>query len=291
MRVKVIANPAAGRDEPILGVLNNAFGASGVEWDLAVTHEAGDAQREAGTAGDEGFDVVAAYGGDGTVAGVAAGLVDNGLPLAILPGGTANVMAAELGLPSALADAAALLAGGAYALRKVDMAQAGGCPFLLRMGLGFEVLMMEGATQEMKAQYGTLAYFLSGFRALVDPPAVVAYEVDVDGSRTTREGMACIVANSGSTGIGDIRLAPGIDVSDGLLDVLVVDTFGLDSLLGVAGEMAAGHKPGEMWHAQGRTITVRANAAQRVICDGEPAGESPVTVRVMPAAIRVVVPA
>lgn len=290
MRVKVIANPAAGKDEPVLGILNDTLGAAGVAWDVAVTHAAGDAEREAAAAGDEGYDVVAAYGGDGTVMEVASGVADSGLPLAILPGGTGNAMAVELGLPAALADAASLLAGGAYKLRNVDMGDASGHRYLLRMGLGFEVLMVEGASPDMKAQYGTLAYFLSGFRALAEPP-VATYDVDVDGSRTTREGMACVVANAGGTGIGDIRLASGIDVSDGLLDVLVLDAVGLGALLGAAGTVVAGQEPAQLWHAQGREITVSATPRQRVVCDGEQAGETPVTVRVLPSAIRVVVPA
>ncbi len=97
-RVRVIINPAAGQDEPVLGILNSVFHPAGVEWDVAITLKAGDAKRFAQQAVEEGIEVVAVYGGDGTVAEVASGLIGSEVPLAIFPGGTANVMSVELGI-------------------------------------------------------------------------------------------------------------------------------------------------------------------------------------------------
>ncbi len=89
-RVHVIVNPASGRDQPILHVLNSVFHPANVDWDIYVTKAAGDARRLAAEAVQAGADAVAVYGGDGTVAEVAAGLLGSEMPLAILPGGTTN---------------------------------------------------------------------------------------------------------------------------------------------------------------------------------------------------------
>ncbi len=104
-RIQVIINPRAGQDMAILSVMNEAFQAADVRWDVSITNQAGDATRYARLAVEAGVDLVAAYGGDGTVMEVASGLVGSAVPLAILPGGTANVLSVELGIPGDLAAA------------------------------------------------------------------------------------------------------------------------------------------------------------------------------------------
>ena len=89
-RVQVIINPTAGQDQAILGILNQVFHDAGFAWDVSITNKAGDARRFARAAALAGIDVVAAYGGDGTVMEVASGLIGSTVPLAIFPGGTAN---------------------------------------------------------------------------------------------------------------------------------------------------------------------------------------------------------
>ena len=91
-RVQVIINPTAGQDQAILGTLNRVFHDADITWDVSITNKAGDARRFARAAVEAGVDIVAAYGGDGTVMEVATGLIGSTVPLAIFPGGTANVM-------------------------------------------------------------------------------------------------------------------------------------------------------------------------------------------------------
>src|SRR5579859_5577907 len=105
-QIHVIINPISGRPQPVLYTLNSVFRQAGVKWDVSVTHESGDARRAACKAAAEGADVVAVYGGDGTVLEAATGLLETNTPLAILPGGTANVLSIELGIPYDLAAAA-----------------------------------------------------------------------------------------------------------------------------------------------------------------------------------------
>ena len=70
-RAMIIINPAAGKAEPILSVLNDVFGPAGIDWQVSITHKAGDGAAAARAAAEEGFDLIGAYGGDGTVAEVA----------------------------------------------------------------------------------------------------------------------------------------------------------------------------------------------------------------------------
>src|SRR5690554_2424284 len=100
--IHIITNPAAGQDRPFLNVFNKTFQEAGIDWELLITKKPGDAARFAQDAVKAGVDVVAAYGGDGTVGEVAGALHGTNQPLAILPGGTANVMSVELGIPGDL---------------------------------------------------------------------------------------------------------------------------------------------------------------------------------------------
>jgi diacylglycerol kinase (ATP) len=288
-RIKVVINPAAGKNEAILGTLNDVFGPAGIKWDVSVTNQAGDAERLAGEASTEDYDLVAACGGDGTVGAVATALAGSGTPMAILPEGTANVMASELGIPADLAGAARLIAEGHSTLLDVDMGEAAGTRFLLRAGVGFEAAMANNASPGIKRDSGLLAYALSGFQALMNP-VMAEYRIEIDGRHFKTTGLTCIVANSGSVGIGDIRLAPGCDVSDGLLDVIVVGMASLPALVGTAGQMVGGQDAEAVQHWQGRRIRVESTPVEDVILDGERAGTTPIEANILPAAIRVVVP-
>ena len=89
-RVRVIVNPAAGQDKPILAILNRVFRSEGITWDVDLSHASGDAMRFAQRALESraAGDVLAVSGGDGTVSEVAGVLAGSDLPLAVLPGGT-----------------------------------------------------------------------------------------------------------------------------------------------------------------------------------------------------------
>jgi diacylglycerol kinase (ATP) len=294
-RIAVIINPAAGQDRPMLGVMNTAFHAAGVDWEVFVTKKGGDATRYAREAVASGFPVVGVYGGDGTVGEVASALMGTSVPMAIFPGGTANVMSVELGIPSDLAEACALAFNGAGKVRHVDMGQIGQRYFLLRAGIGFEAEMVEGADREMKERFGTLAYALSAFQALREP-AVARYTLTLDGVERVTEGMTCIVANAGSIGRGALTLAPAISVSDGLLDVIVVRHSDLPSLLSVAASVLTGTESAEpLQHWQAREISIMVEPAQPITVDGE-VPENPqdttneICMRVIPGALQVVVP-
>jgi diacylglycerol kinase family enzyme len=278
VRIKVVINPGAGQPEPVLSVLNDTFGSAGIEWDVAVTHGPGDGRAAALEAVEQGYDLVGAYGGDGTVSEVASALALGGPPMVILPGGTGNALAADLGIPAKLIDAAALVAGGEYDIF-----------FILRLTMGFEASVVEAATRESKDRFGWLAYAFAGLQALSDPPTAT-YRMEVDGEAVEASGLACVLANSAATGVSGASLAEGVDVSDGMLDLFVIDLPDLASLLGSAADAAAGQQPRGMTRWRAKQVRIKSRPKQSVLADGEDAGATPVEVSVAPGAISVVVP-
>lgn len=289
MRAKIIINPAAGKPEAVLTVLNDVLGEAGIEWNVAITHAAGDGVEAARKAADQGYDLIGAYGGDGTIAEVAAGLADGGPPILLLPGGTGNALAEDLGIPTDLAAATALAVGGAGEVRRVDLGRWGERWFVLRVTMGFEAAMVRDTTKEMKDRYGFLAYALSALRSLSDPP-VATYAMTIDGERVRCEGVAAIIANSASTGVAGVRIAADVDVSDGLLDVVVVQRNDLATLLGSAADAAQGLQPRMLSRWRGKEIHVDSVPAQAVLADGEDAGKTPGDVTIAPGAVGILVP-
>ena len=289
MRVKVIINPAAGLAEPVLPVLNDVFGPAGIEWDVAVTHRGGDGLAAAREAVEQGFDVIGVYGGDGTIAEVATALADGGPPMLVLPGGTGNALANELGIPPVLAEAAALAMEDASEVRLIDLGQVGERRFVLRLTMGFETALLGAATREMKDRYGWLAYALAGVQTLADPP-FARYSVVIDGVAFETEGLAAVVANSASIGVGGAMLVENADICDGILDFIVLQNANLPSLLASVADVAQGQEPRGLLRWRGKDIRVVATPRQSILIDGEEAGRTPVEVRVSPQALGVLVP-
>jgi len=268
---------------------------------------AGDATEQARKAAEGGADVVAAYGGDGTVAEVASGLIGTDVPLAILPGGTANAMSSELNIPQTLRPATELICAESIYVRKVDMGSLYiNSPelgdhwrnFILRVGVGFEASMVEKADRELKDRFGNIAYLWAAVQNLAQPE-VARYQLVIDGQEIETEGLTCIIANSGNMAQRNLSLIPGIDISDGLLDVIVIQPAGLrlftdlvGSITGLinveAGNDADGKRAIQWWQA--KEVRLVSTPAQSVQLDGEVLGTPAVSARVLPQAIHVITP-
>jgi len=175
----VIFNPTAGarrrrRVERVLAALD----ALGAEAELLETRAAGDAENLAQRAARNGFDALVAAGGDGTVNEVVNGLGDAEIPLGIVPLGTANVLAAELGLPGEPAALAQVIACG-HAV-PVFAGSANGRRFVMMAGIGFDARVVEGIDLAWKRTAGKAAYVASALGCLARlKPA--HYEVEIDG--------------------------------------------------------------------------------------------------------------
>ncbi len=288
--VFVIVNPASGQDATILNNLNSVFYAANIDWDLAITKKSGDAARLAKEAAEANVvDIVAVYGGDGTVMEVASGLIGTNMPLAILPGGTNNVLSVELGIPKDLIQAAGLIAVLPAELRSIDMGRSNDQLFILRVGVGYEAQINELADREMKDRFGGLAYTLAGLKSLKNPP-IANYRLTLDGQVEELEGLWCMVANSASLGIPNVEIAQSVDVGDGLLDVIVIGQRDLDSLLSVAGSIAKKEFGKPLPHWKVKEALIEADPPMAVTGDGEIWEPTPLTISVIPNAVQILVP-
>ena len=288
--VPVIINPASGPDRPVLSVLNAVFGKAGVDWDVYITKRAGDARQRARQLMEAGAPLVAVYGGDGTVKEVAQSLARTSVHLAIFPGGTGNALACDLGLPADLTRAAQLVCGAPAHLRPVDMGEVDGELFVLRASLGFETELLRGAGRELKDWLGKLAYPAVALQQ-IETLTPTRYRLTVDGREVQAEGVQCTVANSLQMGLAGLALAQGGDVSDGQLDVLVLRKMDLAALAAIALSNVVGEDvSAEIQHWQAREVTIAAEPPQAVAFGGTVVAQTPVTIRVVPGALHVVVP-
>ena len=291
-KVHVVINPAAGQDEPILNALNYVFHPAGVDWDISLTHKSGDATRLAAEAAASGVDLVAAYGGDGTQMEVANGLLGTGVPQAILPGGTGNAMAHDLGISLNLQEAANLIVTSSRR-RAIDLAKIGDQYFMLRAYAGLSA--DNAASREEKDKLGQLAYLQAGLKFIREVPEAY-YKATVDGEEIFGEALICFILNAGSIGgVMGISLPTvgNVDISDGYLDLYAI-TREMKPLRALTQHMFRHQETEEdigVYHWRGKQITLEANPKQDVWIDGELGGQTPFTVTAVPEALEIVAPA
>jgi diacylglycerol kinase (ATP) len=290
--IHIIINPASGKGEPVLSVINASLKEAGIKWEASITHQAGDAIRFAKAAAKEGVDALAVYGGDGTLMEAISGLIGSEIPLVILPGGSANVMATELGIPTDLKEACTLLSPGRIDTRTIDVGQFDKRYFLVGISLGFQADIVNGADRKTKNKIGILAYFLSAVRALKITKKAV-YHLRIDGQEHEVQGLMCLITNTGNLGFSNISFDKHIDVSDGFLDVVVVRKANLSLFRLMVVTWLKRERPDNLElveHWQGKDISVSASPKQMIQCDGELLEKLPLHIKVVPGAIRVVVP-
>jgi len=290
--IRIIINPAAGIGESILPIINSSMKEAGILWEASITHQPGDAIRFAKAAVKEEIDALAVYGGDGTLMEAISGLIGSDIPLAILPGGSANVMATELGIPTGLKEACLLLGHGPLETRTIDVGQFDKRYFIIGISLGFEADVVKGADRQTKNKIGIFAYFLSAVAALKITKKTV-YHLKIDGQEHEVKGYTCIITNTGNIGFSHISFDKHIDVSDGFLDIVVVRKANLSLLRLIVITFFKRERPDNLElvkHWQGKDISVSSIPKQTVQCDGEVLEKMPLHIKIIPGAIKVLVP-
>lgn len=290
--IHIIINPAAGKKGPALSIINTSMKEAGIKWEALITHQVNDAIQFAKAAVKEGVDALAVYGGDGTLMEAISGLIGSEIPLAILPGGSANVMANELAIPTDLKEACALLSHGPLRTKPIDVGQFNNRYFITGISIGFGADLVKGANRETKNKFGILAYFFSTAAAL-KKLKLSHYHIKIDGNEYEVQGLTCMVNNAGNLGFTKISLDKNIDISDGLLDVVVVRKANLGLLKLIFITLIKGERPDNfelVEHWQGREISISSSRKQVVQCDGEVLEKIPVSIKIIPGAIKVLVP-
>lgn len=297
----MVINPAPIKKVPLLAVLNQHFREAGIDWEVSITHGDGDGRTQAEKAIASGADVVAVYGGDGTVKEVASALVGTEIPLLILPGGTGNLVAVELGIDKQIDLACARVCGSSFCTRAIDVGKMGEHYFLLRIGCGLETSVVQDATRELKNQFGKWAYVFSALKVLQELP-VANYNIVLDETETVKaRGVACLVANAGKVGLGQMSLSPEVNIADGKLDVFFIKKANLPGLIQIAGKMTGLDRQDlsdavpaldvlkEVNHWQVESVLVETDPVLDVQVDGDVVAKTPQLMTVLPGALHVVV--
>lgn len=286
-----IINPTSGKDEAVLSFIARAFQDTDIEWDIFVTKKAGDAQKFAEDAMVSGYDAIAVYGGDGTVTEVALAMFQKDIPMIVLPGGTANIMAKELKMPIDTVAALELVKLRSLTVKKIDMAKCNDIPFLLRINVGFVADMISKTDPKLKATVGQLAYGMAAVQYLMQSE-MQHYTIELDGKEVLAEGVAFVIANVGNIGLSDVSFVPENDVADGKLDVLVMHKGDISSFVKAAGSALMQQKAEDVYsHWQVKKVVVSVPKGQSVLCDDHEIQVDTISVEIVPQAISVMVPA
>jgi diacylglycerol kinase (ATP) len=290
--VVVVANPTAGRGRAgkLIGRVDARLHELGVDHRIRVSESAGDLEQLARSSAEAGAGIVAVLGGDGSVNAAANGLLGSGAALAVLPGGTADDFAKAIGAGSI--DAAARLLIEPI-VRSIDVIRvvAGATErhFVNVAGAGFDSEVNETANAMTMNLGGTGTYvvaLLSTLRRFT--PA--RYGIVIDDEALDVTAMLAIVGNGRSYG-GGMRVLPGAMLTDGSLDVCVVEELSKAAFLRAFPKVFRGthvrHPRVRIFRA--KTVKMEADRRIQVYADGERVGPLPAIFEIVPAALPTVI--
>lgn len=293
MRTLFIVNPTSGRDiaapirRELLDAISTMRGA-----DAHVLTRPGEATAVAQMAVMEGYDQVVVAAGDGTLNEVVNGIGDSGMALGLVPLGTGNVFASELGLdPNSLERSLAVIQAGKT--RRIDLGRAGDRRFLLMAGFGFDAEVVHSVPARAKGVFGKLAYAPMLVRESVRcHPS--AFEVWLDGRTMVRTEAYNVIICNCACYAPNLRLAPDARTDDGLLDVLIFRNEPAMKLkfLGWISQslVSSAVADSDLEHYRAGSVRVDASPTVRMQIDGDVRGESGIDIQVLPNALNLIVP-
>jgi YegS/Rv2252/BmrU family lipid kinase len=244
----------------------------GWEPEFAQTSETDDALALARRAVAAGAELVFAAGGDGTVRACAEALAGTGVPLGIVPLGTANLTARALGIPGRAGPA--IDAGFAGRDRQIDLAQVAGDSgsgevYAAMAGIGLDAAVVEAARRDVKRRLGWVAYAVSGLTRLWWPAS--DFTVRLDGGEPMRRRARCVVVGNSGLLPGGFGLLPGARLDDGRLDVGILAPSGPLGWPRVAGHILTRSRThsGHLERFQASRVEISAPTALPRQIDGE----------------------
>ncbi|HEX6758133.1 MAG TPA: diacylglycerol kinase family protein [Propionibacteriaceae bacterium] len=261
-------------------------------WLETTTEDPGHAMTE--QAVREKVDLVLGAGGDGTIRVICSGLANTGIPFGIIPAGTGNLLARNIGIP--LDEVAALdvaFDGVDKAIDLVRLAVDDKPPdhFAVMAGIGLDAVIMEGTDPKMKKAVGSAAYFVSAARNANHPAMHATIAVD-DEPPIRRRAHLIVVGNVGFL-MANIQLIPGAHADDGMLDVLVASPRTLRDWVRLTTRVLARRRQpdDQLDRLKARRVTITVEERDQVQLDGDTIGEcNTLTAEVVPAALRLRVP-
>ena len=288
--ILIIVNPAAGRARSSERRLGRFVAALERQGCTVVLRRAGPSpgqvERLAGQA-EPGFDAIVAAGGDGTISAVVNGLRDRAVPFGVLPLGSANVLAREIRLPRAPEALASLVVTGPAS--PIWPGRVGNRAFVMMASAGFDSEIVAALSPELKRRVGRLA-FAWGFLVRLWYCPACDLTVRADG---VEYRAAAVVAAKGRHYAGPFVVAPGADLAEPVLHLVLLDRRGRWAMLRYATALFLGRVPrlGDIAIVRARQASVAGDRALPVQADGEIVGELPITLAVADRPLLLIRPA
>jgi len=262
--VVVVANGSLSTD--LVGAAKDIFDSLPVEVTWANTSRADAGTEVARAAVANGAGVVIAFGGDGTVRACAEGVSGTDTCLGVIPAGTGNLLARNLGIPGDLESSIAVATG--EHTRVLDTGRVNGELFVVIAGAGFDAEVMADTDDKVKDLIGSLAYFIEGARHLSDPSFEAT--ISVDGADVARDTWATVLVGNLSRLQGGVELFPESSPDDGVLEVLGVSADTPVDRLTAGFEAVRGDGMGEhLLRAKGRDVHIELARPTRYELDGD----------------------
>lgn len=260
---------------------------------LQYTREAGDARRLAREAVKQGINVVVAVGGDGTINEIIQELAGSETALGVIPGGTVNVWAREVGIPQEIAAARAILVNGQT--RRIDLGRVDGRYFLLMAGIGMDGEITYAVEKKPAKRFGILGYLLVGAWHIFGYPAFRAtLEIDERIIKTT--ALQIVIGNT-QLYAGAIKYTWQARCDDGLLDICIVRKQSTAGRIATTLHFLLRRERQQQYiqYETGQSIKIRTRRPIAIQIDGDPLGyteksQTPTQITVEPGSLKVIVP-
>ena len=316
MKIIAISNPNSGNKnfQPLKHELKKSF--SSHDFEFLETEKPLHATELAQYAVKQNPDIILAVGGDGTIIEIITGIIGSNVKLGIIPFGTGNMLALNLGISNDIQKAISTILAcktqridigkiyfakkGFELFRKKKSSKAylenkyAKCKYFAFMtGCGLDAKIIKETSREKKKKIGLFAYFIEGFRhALFSEGA--SFKIRLDNKKTIKSrALTVLIANSGNI-VGDfITLAPNASINDGLLDIIIISPTRKRDYLSILWRIISRHKPDKnekIQHYQAKEIDIKAKPNIFVQADGDIIGKTPVKISIIPSLIEVIIP-
>ncbi len=289
----IVINPVAGMQEAesVREKIQSMLQAHEIPFEIYETNKEESLNQKVRAAVQQGFRLFMAAGGDGTLAGVASGLVDTQIPLVIIPTGTWNALARSLDIPLQTDQALELLFQE-HSIRTIDMLQVGQKFYILNVSTGIGPKTMHAVKRADKRRFGKLPDMWTGLKELLEFRSY-RFDVIIDGQPTRFRASELMVANSKVIALKALQLDPGIRMDDGKLNVCRIYAESLIDYAKLAFSMLTGNQE-RNWNVlcveAVREVEIHSRERLLVQGDGEIIGHLPVTIKLRPKAIHIVTP-
>ncbi len=297
-RALLIVNPVSGQSRGLrLGQqLRESLESRGVVCSVRVTGGPDDARRWAEAAGTEDggrFDLIVAIGGDGTVGEIVSGQArsDRKVPIAIVPVGTANVVAIALSLPWFPGMAAGNIQDGRMVPFDVGYLPEMDRHFLLMAAIGYPARVIQDSPRRLKNLFGIFTYVGAGIRNALNLDEARIFIEDENEKVHEFEGNTILLSNIGKIGDINLKVTPDTSAHDGLFDLTVISSRSLWDVIAVLFRMLTWRYKAtrRLHHFQARKVAIATDPPVPVQIDGEDVGLTPLEAEIIPGGVQLIV--